>query len=104
MGNRKRLFSAFGGMIEVAHTDDNVNNGNDLVMETIQDCEPIIERAKMLSEMSPVKGEVFRHVGIMPFIEVNRAMREGWWNDMEAIKRWRNDPDNAAFKTWPGKI
>lgn len=100
--SRRLLLSHYSGVSEVVHID--AEHPDHLIMETIQDCEPIIERAKLLSEMSPQKGEVFRHVGTMPQIEVERAMREGWWNDGDALKRWLNDPDHRAFRSWHGVV
>lgn len=100
--SRRLVLSHRQGVSEVVHID--AEHPDHLIMETIQDCEPIIERAKVLSEMSPRKDEVFRHVGTMPQIVMERAMREGWWNDPDAIKRWLNDPDNRAFRSWKGRV
>lgn len=93
---------AYNGVYEIAHTDDNVGADNCLVIETLQNLEPIIERAKALSQLEP--GKDFRHAAIVPQIVLDRAFREGWFNDENAWKRWANDPDNALFRTWPGRL
>ena len=58
MSSQQLLLSAFGGFREVAIFDD--ANPRDMIVKTFEDCEPIIARAKMLSEMNP--GKEFRHV------------------------------------------
>ncbi len=102
MSNRKRLLGSYGGLHHIVHSVDNVNNGQDLIIESLQDCEPIIERAKMLSALEP--GKEFRHAAVVPPIVLERAFKEGWYNDEKAWKRWANDPDNRAFRTWPGNL
>lgn len=100
MSTRKLLLSNFGGMAEVAYFDE--DRPNDFLVKTIQDCEPIIERAKMLSELEP--GKEFRHVACIPLQVVDQAMREGWFHDKEKWKAWANNSDNRAFRTWPGRV
>jgi hypothetical protein len=31
-----------------------------------------------------------------------KAIRENW--DDSDWKKWLNDPDNAAFRIWPGRV
>jgi hypothetical protein len=100
MGTRQLLLTNFGGFREVALFDE--ERPDDLLVRTLQDCEPIIERAKLLSELSP--GKEFRHVGLIPLSVLDKAHREGWFNDKAAWRKWRNDPDNRKFRTWPGDI
>ena len=71
VSNRKLLLQNFGGFAEVAHFDH--ERPNDLLIKTIQDCEPIIERAKVLSEMEP--GKEFRHVALIPFWLLDQSYR-----------------------------
>ena len=100
MSSRHLLLSAFGGFREVAMFDE--ASPRDMIVKTFEDCEPIIERAKMLSEMNP--GKEFRHVAIIPQHVLDRAAREGWFNDRSKWKQWANDADNRAFRTWPGRL
>ena len=76
--------------------------GDNFVYHTKQDVNPIIEHCKVLSELKP--GKEMRHVAEIPMVVYQRAMREGWINDKAKLKRWLNDPDNKAFRTWQGKI
>lgn len=100
MSSRKQLLNAYGNFREVQVID--WERPNDLLIKTFEDCEPIIERAKMLSEMEP--GKEFRHAAIIPKHVLDKAMREGWFNDKAKWKQWANDPDNRAFRTWPGQL
>lgn len=100
MSTKKLLLNSFGGFHEVAYFDE--ERPDDLLIKTFQDCEPIIERAKMLSEMTP--GKEFRHAAIIPQQVLDQAYREGWFQDKERWKKWANSPDNKAFRTWPGRL
>ncbi len=99
MSNRKELLGFYNGVEEWFHYDANEDK---VTIEDLQDVEPVIEAAKRLSEQTP--GEDFRHVAFIPDYVLRKSMREGWFNDNEAWRRWANDPDNKAFRTWPGRI
>lgn len=71
-------------------------------IESRQDVEPIIEAAKILSEETP--GKDFRHAAFIPETVMNQAFVEGWFHDKQAWKKWANDPANAAFRTWKGRL
>ena len=100
MSSRQLLLNTFGGLHEVAVFDE--DRPKDLLIKTMQNCEPIVERAKMLSGMTP--GKDFRHVALIPRTVLDRAYREGWFNDKKKWKEWANSPDNKAFRTWPGAV
>lgn len=71
-------------------------------IETRQDVANIIKAAAIIADEPP--GKDFRHVGFIPDSELNRAFVEGWFHDKAAWKRWLNDPDNAAYRTWKGRV
>lgn len=100
MSSRDILLSAVGNFREVAVFDE--SRPQDLLIKTFEDCEPIIERAKMLSELEP--GKDFRHVAVIPKHVLDQAAREGWFNDKAKWKAWANDANNRAFRTWPGRL
>jgi hypothetical protein len=100
MGTREVLLSSLGGFREVMYLDE--ERPNDLLIKTFEECEPIIEKAKMLSEMTP--GKDFRHAAIIPKHVLDKAFREGWFNDKKKWRDWANDPSNRAFRTWPGRL
>jgi hypothetical protein len=60
-------------------------------------------RAVRTSREQPPGGE-FRHAAFIPESELNRAFAEGWFHDPKAWKRWANDPANAGYRTWPGRL
>lgn len=100
MATKELLLSNFGSFKEVMVVDE--ERPKDLLIKTLEDCESILERAKVLSELTP--GKDFRHVAIIPRHVLDQSMREGWFNDRERWKRWANNPDNRGFRTWPGQL
>jgi hypothetical protein len=76
-------------------------NGKHLI-ETRQDVTHIIEAAKILSDETP--GKDFRLAAVIPQTVLTQAMNEGWFHDKKAWKRWANDPDNADFRVWKGRL
>lgn len=71
-------------------------------VETRQDVEPVIQAARILRDQPP--GKDFRHAAFIPESELNRAFVEGWFHDETAWKRWANDPANACYRTWEGRL
>ena len=71
-------------------------------IECRQDVAPIVEAARLLAEEAPDRD--FRHAAFIPESELNRAFTEGWFHDPAAWKRWANDPANACYRTWPGRL
>jgi len=96
--NRKILLDHYNGITEWVHLDP--ERPGDLTVEELQDCEPVLEAARRLSEATP--GRELRHVAFIPAVIMNRALRERW--DPEDFRKWANDPDNKLFRTWPGRL
>lgn len=71
-------------------------------IESRQDVGPVIEAARILADAPPHKD--FRHAAFVPESELNRAFAEGWFHDPQAWKRWANAPENACYRTWPGRL
>ena len=71
-------------------------------LETRQDVEPIEAAARILADQPP--GRDFRHAAFIPDVVLEQAFREGWFHDPKAWRRWANDPANAAFRTWKGRL
>lgn len=97
---KRKLLSQSANRAEVV-IDETHLTGQTLVHE-IEDCEPYIEQALLLSDRELDKE--LRHAAVVPHFVYARAIREGWANDPKAWKRWANDPDNALFRTWPGTL
>ena len=71
-------------------------------IESRQDVAPIVAAARAIAGEAP--GRDFRHAAFIPESELNRAFTEGWFHDSAAWKRWANDPANACYRTWPGRL
>ena len=71
-------------------------------IESRQDIAPIVAAAQLIAAQPP--GRDFRHAAFIPETELNRAFTEGWFHDSAAWKRWANDPANACYRTWPGRL
>lgn len=83
--------------VTVLHEEDGQH-----YLEYRQEAEHIIEAAKILADQPPSKD--FRHAAFIPETELNRAFAEGWFHDKKAWKKWANDPDNACYRTWKGRL
>lgn len=96
----KILTASYNGLLEYQHIDP--MRPGDLIVETFQDCAPILEHTKELRE-GPV-GKEWRHAACIPMYFIDKAAKEGWLHDKAKWKAWMNDPDNKLFRTWPGQI
>lgn len=96
----KVLLASYNGLEEYQHVDP--MKPGDLIVETVQDCEAILEYVKTERDL-PV-GKEWRKVACIPMIFIDKAAREGWINDKAKWHRFLNDPDNAAFRVWRGNI
>jgi hypothetical protein len=65
------------------------------------DVEQIIETNKALSEAHPARS-TNKLVARAPLTVYEQSIRENW--DEEQWRRWLNDPDNAAFRVWKGRL
>lgn len=98
--SKKHLLNAYANRAEV-FIDESHLTGQVLVHE-VEDCEPYLEQARVLSDLAP--GREFRHAAVVPHFVYAKAYREGWANDRKAWKKWANDPANKLFRTWPGAL
>lgn len=71
-------------------------------VETRQNVGHIIEAARIMADEKP--GKDFRHAAYIPAAVMDRAFNEGWFHDPQAWKRWANDPANACYRTWNGRL
>ncbi len=97
---RPYIFDQRPSGVTLVHED--AERPDTLILEEIDDVEPILKEAKRLSELTPSKE--FRHAAVIPDFVLRKAFREGWYNDPKAWKDWANDPDNKLFRTWPGQL
>lgn len=96
----KILLSTYNGLEEYQHIDQ--SRPGDLIIETVQDCQPIIDHVKQMRDL-PV-GKEWRLVASVPMCFFDKWAKEGSLHDRAKMHRWLNDPDNAAFRVWNGRI
>jgi hypothetical protein len=100
MAGKRELIESFGSY-QVHHVDEhNLTGKNHFLM--LEDCTQQIEMCKRFSELEP--GKEFRYAAEIPHHVWWKAVRDGWVNDRQAWKRWANNPDNKAFRVWPGRL
>jgi hypothetical protein len=77
---------------------------NDTIFESTQDAQPFLEDNQVWrNHITQDRKSDFRRVASIPlnvFYSIPREIRQ----DGKALRRWLNNPDNAAFKTWNGTV
>jgi len=76
-------------------------NGDLVFMEEFDD-ELAIEQAAHQREFS--SGKEMRNMAVIPDSVKARALREGWYWDDTAWKRWMNDIDNRKLRVAGGRV
>lgn len=90
-----------GSVIKTIHTD--AHDPDRMVEVTHQDLDPLLEQVKKDRE-THVQSKDMKLAAWIPMEVVERMMRDGSFNDPEAIKRWANDPQNECFRVWKGRL
>lgn len=93
------IYDQFGSMRRIAH--DDTDGTYTLAAEQVVD--GLIEENKRLRENQTGK-ENFRLEARVPAVIAEKAMKEGWFHDDDAWKRWLNNPDNRDFRVNQGRI
>lgn len=65
------------------------------------DMESTLESVKRDRELHPVKSNN-KLVARVPMTVMEQSIHEQW--DDNDWKKWLNDPDNAAFRIWRGRV
>lgn len=94
------IYEQAGNVKRIAH--DDASDGT-FVLATEHDLEEAIEENKRLRENQTGK-EQFRLAARVPMHVAEQAMREGWFHDDDAWRRWMNDRDNRDHRVWEGRI
>lgn len=100
--SQKVIYDHTGTVTRVLHTNEDGDAFGDFAIQTVEDVEPAIESAKVLADEHAERGDL-KHVARVPVTVVEKAMREGWFHDQAAWRRWMNDPDNKKFRVWQGR-
>jgi hypothetical protein len=88
-----------GNLITEIHADE--TDGGKIVIHSMQDCAALlreveVERHRL--EYFGTKASPFIPVAKIPKAEIERAIREGWFDDDAAWVRWINDRDNRKWR------
>ena len=97
----RAIYDATGSVIRVIHAPRYADQ--DTLLQTIEDCEPIVDGVKVLREHHAERGDM-KHVARVPLTVVEKAMRDGTFNDPEFWRRWCNNSDNRDFRVWQGRV
>lgn len=77
---------------------------DDTIFETTQDTQPVIDDNQVWrNHITQDRKATFRRVASIPlgvFYSIPREKRQAW----SELRRWLNDGDNAAFRTWNGTV
>jgi len=69
---------------------------------TEQDLTQAVENNKILKELHPRRSDNKLIARGVPLAVAEQAMREQW--DEKDWARWLDNPDNAAFRVWQGRV
>ena len=100
MAERKVVYRDDGAVKRTAIWED--DKPEILHVYTEQDMAQTIENNKAMRELHPEKSNNKLLARGVPIAVAEQALREDW--DQKDWKKWLNDPDNAAFRVWPGRV
>lgn len=102
----REIYDSFGAVVRrVQYNTATVDSrqGGEMHFVSEQDCDPILAANARDRDDDQAKRQ-YRLAARIPIEVISRAMREGWFNDKAAWRRWMNDGDNAAFRVWKGAV
>ena len=100
MAESKFVYRDDGAVRRVGIWDDDYPDR--YVVQTQQDLTQAIENNKIARELHPRRSTNKLLARGVPMTVAEQAIREQW--DDNDWKKWLNDPDNAAFRVWPGRV
>jgi len=100
VAEHKHVYRDADGVRRTAIWDD--DDPSKLTVKTEVDLTQAIENNKIVRELHPRRGTNKLLARGVPMTVAEQAIREQW--DDNDWKRWLNDPDNAAFRIWPGRV
>lgn len=84
-----------------------ITDDDTLIEHTTFDPTPVVNEAQFLSEQSFDKRATGKLVAVLPLelIALWRSQGFDWFTASEAERKRRlNDPENAIFRVWKGKV
>lgn len=103
---RGEILDRYGQVLRVFHRDAQDPNGKFIIetRENIDEVQAKIERLREFREHKDGRLKDMRHVAEIPMSIVEKAMREGWFNDRVKWKAFLNDPDNKGLRVQSGRV
>lgn len=100
MAESKFVYRNSDGVIRTSIYDDDYPDR--VVIHTQVDLEQTIENNKIFRELHPRRSTNKLIARGVPLTIAEQAMREQW--DERDWARWLDNPDNAAFRIWQGRV
>ena len=81
-----------------------------LIVESVQDCTPIVERVAELVATGDTGSKDMRHAASFPNVIVEQYINDAGITFAEFVRnpvhaqRMLNDPALRAFRVWPGRV
>lgn len=95
-----------GSILKTIHRD--AHDPDRMVEVMTEDIDPILRQAEKQRQMrgENMNGHIDGMVlaGYIPAAVAEKMMRDGSFDDEAATKRWLNDPQNACFRVWKGRV
>lgn len=64
--------------------------------------DPVLAQARQERERPSLVGPDLRPLAVIPPSVEAKSLKEGWYNDLDAWRRWANDVDNRGLRTSDG--
>jgi hypothetical protein len=103
---RGEILDRYGQVLRVFHRDAQDPNGK-FVIETRENIDAVqdkVDRYRAFRETTEGRLKDMRHIAEIPMSIVEKAMREGWFNDRAKWKAFLNDPDNKGLRVQGGRV
>ena len=100
MAEIKRIYRDDGAILREMIWED--TDPLNVIIRTQQDLEQVVDNNRILQELHPRRSTNKLVARGVPVSVAERAMREQW--DERDWAKWLDDPDNAAFRVWPGRV
>jgi len=100
MAERKVVYRDDGAVKRTAIWED--DKPEILHVYTEQDMAQTIENNKAMRELHPTRSTNKLVARGVPITVAEQALREDW--DEKDWAKWLDDPDNAAFRVWQGRV
>jgi hypothetical protein len=85
-------------------------DGDQMVVENVQDCTPIVELAQALHKEGRHGSNEFRHAAKIPDVVIQIYLNKHniefseFMQNKAHIRAMLNDPDLRNFRIWPGRV